>query len=120
MDQLLASNLAKDLQGLGHAVCFDQDLSGGQACWDEILARIRELDFFVFVLSSASLYSIACQREYGYAAELKRFILPVLVCNELSLNVLPPALSQLQLVDCRERHAEAAIALSRAVPVASR
>ena len=36
-------------------VWFDQDLSGGQAKLDKILARIRESDLFVFVLRSASL-----------------------------------------------------------------
>jgi hypothetical protein len=90
-------------------------LTGGQAWWDQILARIRAADLFVFVLSSASLYSTACQREYGYAAELRRPILPVLVRDGLSLNVLPPALSQVQFIDFRQRHVEAVIALSRAL-----
>jgi hypothetical protein len=115
VDQLHASNLAKDLKDLGHAVWFDQDLSGGQAWWEQILARIRASDFFIFVLSSDALYSTACQREYGYAAELRRPILPVLVRDGLSLNVLPPALSQVQFLDFRERHIEAIIALSRAL-----
>ena len=94
---------------------MDQELTGGQAWWDQILARIRASDLFVFVLSSAALYSTACQREYGYAAELRRPILPVLVREGLSLNVLPPALSQVQFIDFRQRHVEAIIALSRAL-----
>ena len=114
-DQRPASDLAKDLKDLGHAVWLDQELTGGQAWWDQILARIRASDLFVFVLSSAALYSTACQREYGYAAELRRPILPVLVREGLSLNVLPPALSQVQFIDFRERHVEAIIALSRAL-----
>jgi hypothetical protein len=114
-DQLPANNLAKDLKELGHDVWLDQDLSGGQAWWDQILARIRASDLFVFVLSSASLYSTACQREYGYAAELRRPILPVLVRDGLSTNVLPPALSQVQFLDFRQRHVEAIIALARSL-----
>jgi hypothetical protein len=114
-DQGPAHQLARDLKDLGHAVWFDQDLTGGQAWWDQILARIRSADLFVFVLSSASLASIACQREYGYAAELRRPIVPVLVGAGLSLNVLPPALSRVQFIDFRERHVEAILALSRAL-----
>jgi len=114
-DQEPTLHLAKDLKDLGHIVWLDQELTGGQAWWDQILARIRAADLFVFVLSSASLYSTACQREYGYAAELRRPILPVLVRDGLSLNVLPPALSQVQFIDFRQRHVEAIIALSRAL-----
>ena len=114
-DQEPAIHLATDLKDLGHVVWLDQELTGGQAWWDQILARIRASDLFVFVLSSAALYSTACQREYGYAAELKRPILPVLVRDGLSLNVLPPALSQVQFIDFRQRHVEAIIALSRAL-----
>jgi hypothetical protein len=114
-DQLPASNLAKDLRDLGHAVWMDQELTGGQAWWDQILANIRACELFVFVLSSASLYSTACQREYGYAADLNRPILPVLVRDGLSSSVLPPALSQVQFLDFRARHVEAIIALARAL-----
>jgi len=114
-DQNVALQLAKDLKDLGHDVWFDQDLTGGQAWWDQILARIRTADLFVFVLSSDSLASIACQREYGYAAELLRPVVPVLVSTGLSMNVLPPALSKVQFIDFRERQVEAIIALSRAL-----
>ncbi|MFN9622781.1 MAG: toll/interleukin-1 receptor domain-containing protein, partial [Cyanobacteriota bacterium] len=114
-DQLPASNLAKDLRDLGHAVWMDQELTGGQAWWDQILANIRACELFVFVLSSASLYSTACQREYGYAADLNRPILPVLVRDGLSSSVLPPALSEVQFLYCRARHVEAIIALARAL-----
>jgi hypothetical protein len=114
-DHLAADRLAKDLRDLGHAVWLDQDLSGGQAWWEQILAQIRGADVFVFVLSAASLASTACQREYGYAAELRRPILPVLVGEGLSLNRLPPALSQVQLVDGREPTVQAIKALVRAL-----
>jgi hypothetical protein len=114
-DQLLASSLAKDLRDLGHTVWMDQELTGGQTWWDQILANIRACELFVFALSSDSLYSTACQREYGYAADLNRPILPVLVRDGLSSSVLPPALSQVQFLDFRARHVEAIIALARAL-----
>jgi hypothetical protein len=33
--------LIQDLETLGHAVWFDQELAGGQVWWDQVLARIR-------------------------------------------------------------------------------
>lgn len=112
-DQLLASSLAKELRDLGHTVWMDQELTGGQTWWDQILTNIRACELFVFALSSDSLYPTACQREYGYAADLNRPILPVLVRDGLSSSVLPPALSQVQFLDFRARHVEAIIALAR-------
>jgi hypothetical protein len=118
-DQEPTLHLAKDLKDLGHVVWLDQELTGGQAWWDQILARIRAADLFVFVLSSASLYSTACQREYGYAAELRRPILPVLVRDGLSLNVLPPVLSQVQFVDFRQRRSHHAAGCPRPLGAAA-
>jgi hypothetical protein len=50
-----AKALVADLENLGHTPWFDQDLSGGQAWWDQILATIRGCDIFVFVLDPDSL-----------------------------------------------------------------
>jgi hypothetical protein len=110
-----AKALVADLENLGHTPWFDQDLSGGQAWWDQILATIRGCDIFVFVLDPDSLASTACQREYGYAADLKKPIVPVLVSGDVSLALLPPALSQIQLVDYRGEDRTAAFRLARAV-----
>src|SRR5262245_59070009 len=110
-----AKALVADLENLGHTVWFDQDLSGGQAWWDQILATIRGCDVFVFVLNPDSLASTACQREYGYAADLQKPIVPVLVSGDVSLALLPPALSQIQLVDYRGDDRTAAFRLARAV-----
>ncbi|MEB3318689.1 MAG: toll/interleukin-1 receptor domain-containing protein [Cyanobacteriota bacterium] len=54
--QVPASQLAQDLKNLGHVVWLDQELTGGQAWWDQILARIQAADLFVFVLSSLAWY----------------------------------------------------------------
>ena len=110
-----AKALVADLENLGHTAWFDQDLSGGQAWWDQILATIRGCDVFVFVLDRDSLASTACQREYSYAADLKKPIVPVLVSGDVSLALLPPALSQIQLVDYRGEDRTAAFRLARAV-----
>jgi hypothetical protein len=106
--------LVEDVEALGHTVWFDQELSGGQAWWDQILLMIRRCDLFVFVLDPAALNSIACKREYGYAADLRKPILPILVSEGVSTNLLPPSLSQIEFVDYRNQDRTAALRLARA------
>jgi hypothetical protein len=112
--QALTGALVKDVEALGHTVWFDQELSGGQAWWDQILSMILRCDLFVFVLDPAGLKSIACKREYGYAADLRKTILPILVSEGVSTNLLPPALSQIEFVDYRNQDRTAAFRLARA------
>lgn len=111
----VARTLANDLEALGHTVWFDQELSGGQVWWDQILAMIRDCDVFVFVLAPKSLTSTACNREFGYAADLGKPILPILVSAEVSTNLLPEALSQIQFVDYKKQDRDAAFRLARAI-----
>jgi hypothetical protein len=111
----VAGTLAGDCKALGHNVWFDQELSGGQAWWNQILAMIRSCDVFVLVLNPEALESTACKREYGYAADLGKPIVPVLVTEGLQLNLLPRILSQIQFVDYRKQDREAAFRLARAL-----
>ena len=113
--EAIARTLANDIEALGNTVWFDQDLSGGQAWWDQILATVRNCDVFVFVLDPEALNSTACKREFGYAADLGKPILPVLVSGGVSTNLLPPALSKIQFVDYRKQDHDAAIRLARAL-----
>ena len=106
--------LADDIEALGHTVWFDKDVSGGQAWWDQILSKIRDSDIFVFVLDTEALNSTACKREYGYAAELGKPILPILAASDVSTSLLPPALSKIQFIDYRNADREAAFRLARA------
>lgn len=105
--------LARDVEALGHDVWIDHELTGGQAWWDEILLRIRACGVFVFALSPPSLDSTACKRELRYAEALDKRILPVLLTDGVSTNLLPPALSTIQYVDYRTPSREAALALAR-------
>lgn len=114
-NEAIARTLADDIEALGHTVWFDQELSGGQAWWDKILETVRNCDVFVFVLDPESLNSTACNREYCYAADLGKPILPVLVAEKVSINLLPPALSQIQFVDYRKQDRDAAFRLARAL-----
>ena len=112
--QEITKALVNDIELLGHAVWFDQQLGGGQIWWDQILARVRACDVFVFVMDPRALKSTACRSEYGYAAALRKPILPVLVSDEVSTRLLPPALSQIQSVDYRAPDHEAGLRLARA------
>jgi len=111
----IAAAVADDIKELGHVVWFDHELSGGQAWWNEILATVRRSDVFVFILTPQALSSIACTREYGYAAALRKPILPVLVAEDVSTNLLPPALAQIHYVDYRSLDRAAGFRLARAL-----
>jgi hypothetical protein len=107
-DNDVAKILADDISHLGHESWLDQELTGGQAWWSEILANVRRCDVFVFLLSRQSLNSVACSREYNYATAVRKVILPILVSDGVSTNVLPPPLAELQFVDYRQRADRAA------------
>ena len=111
----IVRSLVSDIESLGHTVWFDHELSGGQAWWDQILAWVRDCSVLVFVLSPEGLDSTACKREYTYAAELGKPVLPVLVSADVSVNLLPPALSKIEFVDCRKQDRDAAFRLARAL-----
>lgn len=114
-NEAIAKTLAVDIEALGHTVWFDQELNGGQTWWNQILEKVNSCDVFVLLLDPETLNSEACKREYGYAADLGKSILPVLVSNEVSTNLLPPALSQIQFVDYRELDRNAAFRLARSL-----
>jgi hypothetical protein len=112
---LVAKTLADDIESIGHTVWFDHQLSGGQAWWDQILANVRDCSVFVFVLDPVSLESTACKREYGYAANLGKPILPILISDGVSVNLLPPALSKIEFLDYRTQDRNTAFRLARAL-----
>ena len=108
-------NLAADVKSLDHKVWVDHDLKGGREWWDQILAHIRDCQVFMMTLSPESLASAACKREYSYAAELGKPILPILIAEGVSLQTLPPKLSQIQYVDYRKRDVASVLKLANAL-----
>ena len=64
-------------------------------------SRFRLCDVFVFALAPRALDSAACALEYKYADALGKPILPVLIADAVSVNLLPGALARIQLVDYR-------------------
>ena len=107
--------LAKDIEELGHSVWIDQRLKGGQEWWNEILHRIRDCDLFVFALSQEIEKSKACGLELGYAHDLGKIILPVLITENVSMNLFPDTVSTKQYVDYRVPDKSSTIKLSNAL-----
>jgi hypothetical protein len=114
-NQNAVKTLVQDMEAVGHKAWFDQQLTGGQVWWNEVLANIRDCDLFVFALAPHALNSNACKLEYNYAFDLKKTILPVMVAHGVSANLLPEALSKIQFVDYRSQDKQAALALLRAL-----
>ena len=100
-NQDIVKTLSQDLEELGHTVWYDRELSGGQIWWDQILEKIRQCDIFVLALAQEALDSHACKLEYTYASSLGKILLPVVVADGVSMNLLPPVLSKIQHMDYR-------------------
>ena len=112
----IVESLTADFRALGHTVWFDQQLSGGQTWWDQILDNVRSSDVFVIALGPSALESVACEREWKYAAAVEKPILPILVADNVATSLLPPALSAIQYVDYRRQDdRETVLLLARAM-----
>jgi hypothetical protein len=114
-DQGLVRPLVEDIKALGHSAWFDEELSGGQVWWDEVLNQIRTCDVFVLAVSAATISSTACKREYGYAEAVGKPVVPVVVTEGVSPNLLPPALSRVQLLLYLRQDRSEALRLARAI-----
>ena len=107
--------LAQDLEMAGHQIWFDHKLTGGEAWWDQILENIRQSDLFIFALTPEALDSYPCKLEYCYAHSLGKDVLPVLLTDGVSINLLPPELTTIQFVDYRSNDKQAAFLLMNAL-----
>jgi hypothetical protein len=106
--------LVKDIEDLGYAAWFDQELTGGHAWWQTILNSIEQSDVFIFALTPQALDSYPCRLEYEYAQAIGKRILPVML-TQVNTNFLPPALSEIQYVDFRAENEDRIFALVRAL-----
>ena len=111
----LVEALVQDIETAGYQAWFDHKLTGGQAWWAQILSQIRECDLFVFALTSDALDSVPCQREYQYAHQIGKNVLPVLLTDGVSVNLLPMELSVIQFVDYRHPDRQSGIRLISAL-----
>jgi hypothetical protein len=113
-DTEVADLLRQDIERADRQVWIDRALIGGQKWWEAVLLQIRKCDLFVFALSPDSLRSETCTAELHYALALRRPLLPVLV-RDTSLQLAPPEISNLQIVDYRQRMPDTASNLANAM-----
>lgn len=114
----VVARLVQDLKAVGVDTWHDQALTGGQPWWDNILANIRACDIFIFALSTESLRSEACRSELAYVVQLGKPLLPVLVSDGVSLNLLSHPLNEIQIADCRSGDKESIFTLVRSIMLA--
>jgi hypothetical protein len=110
----LVDVLANDLGAMGHVVWYDRNLIGAQEWWKAILENIRQCDVFVYALTPESLRSDACQKEYRYARDLGKTIIPVDLIG-IDVTTLPRDLRKIQLNPYREQGKENALNLVKAL-----
>jgi hypothetical protein len=106
--------LLGDLRALGYDVWFDEQLSGGQVWWNEILAQIRACEAFLILVTPASVDSEACLAELDYALALQRPVIPIELVP-MNNAVLPSALSTHQIVSYTTGAKAETMALTRAL-----
>lgn len=112
-DRALLEPLLRALRRAREQVWLDEELSGGEAWWREILDQIRGCEVFVVALSQNLLESRACQAELRYARALGKEILPVQVGPLDNMRINP--LAQMHLIDFREPSVDTGIELVSSV-----
>lgn len=111
-DEPLVRALRDDLDRMGHQVWLDHEIHGGELWWREIIRTIQAARVFVFALSQASWKSVPCHAEFDYAQQLDLPVLPVQVGPLDNLRI---PIMERQLVDYRERDADAVVSLAGAL-----
>ncbi|MDQ6978624.1 MAG: toll/interleukin-1 receptor domain-containing protein, partial [Mariprofundaceae bacterium] len=80
-------------------IWYDQQLTGGVHWWSSILQQIRDADVVLLAVSSHSINSPACQREYRYALALHKVVIPLRIEASYNASQLPADLQALNMVD---------------------
>lgn len=83
-------SLISDLEATRHAVWADQELTGGDSWWQEILRQTRHCDVFVLALSNNSLRSKPCLAELDYARRLRIPVVPAQIGRDQPVLGQPP------------------------------
>ncbi len=71
--------LAADLRRAGYEPFFDEQLTGGQSWWTQLLDQIERCAVFMPALSRGYVQSVPCRREAEYAHALGKPVLPVML-----------------------------------------
>jgi hypothetical protein len=113
-DEPIVGEMRKDIGRMHREVWIDEMLLGGQQWWDVILGEIRKCDIYIFAFSEQSIRSKPCRAELLYATQLGKVIVPVKV-GDVDNTLAPPVIANAQVVDFRQRSADAVMALRDAL-----
>ncbi len=80
-----------------HEIWYDQRLYAGQHWWQEILRRLNWCQGFVYIISSESLASEYCRKEFEIAQKRGKHLFPVLIEG----TRIPPEFKDIQCADMR-------------------
>lgn len=116
-DKSTVKTLVRDLEATRHSVWVDEELTGGESWWREILYRLRQSDVFVLALSNNSLRSKPCRAELEYATALGLPVVPVQIGPVESPRLAPVA--QIQIIDYRNATGAMGMALVSALQEAA-
>lgn len=115
--------ICDDLKRCGiDEVWWDKRLVGAQSWWDTILHQIRDADVVVCLLDVGMPESTAVRREYQYAIDLGKPLLPMLLSSRVEISTLPIELAGKHYVDYRPGNPDALSDLAgalRSLPPAS-
>ena len=81
-----------------HTFWFDEELTGGDDWWAEIIGAIEKSDIFIYLLSNESVTSLYCQAEFREAQRLQRRIISVQARDRTTIT---GDLSKIQYVDMK-------------------
>ena len=97
-DRKKVEKIVDNLETLGFQVWYDQELKTGEKWWKKILSEIRNADIFIFMMSEKSLKSVACKKEWHYALDLKKPILPIQLGKEISHDIIFDELREINIL----------------------
>ena len=88
--EAFARDLREKLAGLGFSLWHDrQDMAGGRDWWRQITEAIDAVEHLVLVMTPAALGSDTVRREWRYARQQGRCVVPVMGAKPLDLSGLP-------------------------------
>lgn len=102
LSERFVQQIVDDLRRCGvEDVWWDDHLTGGQDWWQRILEQIRQADVLVCLVDVGASESLAVRREYKYANDLGKTIIPILLTEDINVSQLPDELAGKQYVDYR-------------------
>ena len=82
--------MREKLAGLGFSPWHDcQDMAGGRDWWRQITEAIDRVEYLVLVMTPAAVRSETVRREWRYARQQGRCVVPVMGAKPLDVASLP-------------------------------